>query len=135
MTNMGFLKVFLPMLLMVIVILIIYNVLKIYVLDNIKANKWVILVATVLVFLIPNLLWGKQIQNTIWQYVHTGIFLMFFLWFLDLAGLNNRRAKMNKAQEGKDGTIRAKAKPNRVNNADIEVISDSKKSKKKVKKK
>lgn len=134
MTNMGFLKVFLPMLLMIIVILIVYNVLKIYVLDNVKANKWVILVITVLVFIIPNLLWGKQIQNTVWQYVHTSIFLIFFLWFLDLVGLNNRRAN-NKLQENKNGTIRAKAKPNRVNNADIEVISDSKKVKKKIKKK
>ena len=134
MTNMGFLKVFLPVLLIVVVILFVYNVLKIYVLDKIKVNKWVMLVITILVFFIPNLLWGKQIQNTYWQYIHTGVFLIFFLWFLDLAGLNNRRA-YNKSQEGKNGTIRAKAKPNRVNNADIEVISDSKKAKKKMKKK
>ncbi|GAB6149181.1 hypothetical protein Z966_08645 [Clostridium novyi A str. NCTC 538] len=134
MTNMGFLKVFLPMLLIVVVILFVYNVLKIYVLDKIKVNKWVMLVITILVFFIPNLLWGKQIQNTYWQYIHTGVFLIFFLWFLDLAGLNNRRA-YNKSKEGKNGTIRAKAKPSRVNNADIEVISDSKKAKKKMKKK
>ncbi|WP_242845244.1 hypothetical protein [Clostridium novyi] len=89
---MGFLKVFLPMLLIVVVILFVYNVLKIYVLDKIKVNKWVMLVITILVFFIPNLLWGKQIQNTYWQYIHTGVFLIFFLWFLDLAGLNNRRA-------------------------------------------
>ncbi|KEH97417.1 hypothetical protein [Clostridium botulinum] len=134
MKEMEFLKVLLPMFLVVIVILIVYNVLKIYLLDNIKINKWVVLIITAVVFVVPNLLWGKKIQGSMWQYVHTGVFLILFLWFLDVAGLNSR-SKINKREELNKGTIRAKAKPSRVNKTNIEVIPETKKVKKKIKKK
>nr|WP_231158650.1 hypothetical protein [Clostridium botulinum] len=131
---MEFIKMLLPMFLEVIVILIAYNVLKIYLLDNIKINKWVILIISAVVLVIPNILWIEKIQGSMWRYVHTGIFLVLFLWFLDVSGLNGR-SKINKREEIKKGTIRAKAKPGRINKTNIEVISESKKVKKKVKKK
>ncbi|WP_243894311.1 hypothetical protein [Clostridium haemolyticum] len=87
MKKMEFIKMLLPMFLEVIVILIAYNVLKIYLLDNIKINKWVILIISAVVLVIPNILWIEKIQGSMWRYVHTGIFLVLFLWFLDVSGL------------------------------------------------
>lgn len=126
---MAFLKVFLPMLLMVVVILLIYNVLKIYVLENIQVNKWVILVIAAVIFAAPNLIWPGKIKGII-QYIQTGIFLIFFLWFMDLVGMSGRRSA--KKEDTKNTVIKTKAKPNRVkNNNDMEVIPKGKKKKKK----
>lgn len=125
---MAFVKVFLPMLLMVVVILLIYNVLKVYVLENIKVNKWVILIISAVIFAGPNLIWPGKIKGVV-QYIQTGVFLIFFLWFMDLVGMSGRRAV--KKEDTKNATIRTKAKPNRVkNNNNMEVISKGKKKKK-----
>lgn len=125
---MAFLKVFIPMLLMVIVVLFLYNVLKVYVLENIQVNKWIILTLAAIVFALPNILWPKQVQGTIWQYLQTGVFLILFLWFMDLAGLSKRNAANKNGNN--NPVIKTKAKPNRVNNNDMEVIKKGKKKKK-----
>ncbi|MCY6371930.1 hypothetical protein [Clostridium ganghwense] len=123
----AFFKAFLPMLLMVIIILIVYNVLKIYVLEKIKINKWIVLTIALVVLLVPSFVW-PQIAKSFWYYIQTAVFLILFLWFMDLAGLSRKSTPNN----GKDSMIRSKAKPSRLNkNNDMEIINKGKKKKKK----
>lgn len=125
---MDFLKVFAPMLLMVIVILLLYNVLKVYVLENIKVNKWIVLVIAALIFALPNIILKGGVTG-IWRYIQTGLFLIFFLWFMDLTGLNGMGARKKK-EDTRNQVIKSKAKPNRIKDGDIEVIDNKKKKKK-----
>lgn len=126
----AFFKFFLPILLVVVLAIVIFNVLKIYVLDNIKINKWIPLVISLLVMIVPNIVW-PQIRTSFLYYVQMVIFLLLFLWFMDLAGLNG--AGSSPKNENKNSqVIRSKAKPNRVaKNKDMEVINTNKKKKKK----
>ncbi|KOA21296.1 hypothetical protein CLHOM_04260 [Clostridium homopropionicum DSM 5847] len=127
---MEFLKAFIPMLIMVIIILLVYNALKIFVFDNIKVNKWVILVIAAVIFAVPNIIWSGKIVG-VWQYLHMGVFLIFFLWFMDLIGLYGKGAKKKPKVETRNGVIKAKAKPNRIKDGSMEVISAKSKTRKK----
>lgn len=118
----SFLKAFLPMLIMIIVILAVYNVLKVYLLESIKINKWIVLAAGLAVTLVPAIMW-PEIQKTFWYYIQTAISLILFLWFMDLAGWSKRAVSNNE----KNTVIRSKAKPNRVNKSkDMEVLEKKK---------
>lgn len=107
------LETVLEMIAFAIVILVIYNFLKVYVLSKIKANKWIVLISALAVFFIPivvriNLPWNM------WTYIPSGIFVILLLWFMDLAGLVGRRyEKRNKKNEI---IMKPKAKPNRIRN-------------------
>lgn len=126
---MAFFKAFIQMLVMIVVILSLYNLLKIYVLENIKVNKWVVLTLAAIVFLLPNIIWVKQMQARPWlMYIQSGVFLILFLWFMDLAGLSNRQVS-NRGNKN-NTIIKAKPKPNRVNKNNMEVIKTGKKKKK-----
>ncbi|WMJ82387.1 hypothetical protein RBU49_09105 [Clostridium sp. MB40-C1] len=127
----AFFKAFLPMLALVIITIFIYNVLKIYVLENIKVNKWIPLAAALVVLFVPQLI-GYNLRNTYLYYVQTCIFLIFFLWFMDIIGFT-KSSSSNRNKNDKNSTIiRSKAKPERLNkNKDIEVINNKKKKKKK----
>ncbi|MCY6960607.1 hypothetical protein [Clostridium brassicae] len=127
----AFFKAFLPMLALVIITIFIYNVLKVYVLENIKVNKWIPLIAALVVLFIPQLAW-PGLRNSYLYYVQTCIFLIFFLWFMDIVGFT-KNSSSNRNNNNKNSTIiRSKAKPERVNkNKDIEVINNNKKKKKK----
>jgi hypothetical protein len=90
-----------------LVILLIFNVFKIYVLSKININKWIVLLAAVVVFFIPAFL-GYNLQGPV-AFLQSGVFMFLFLWFMELSGFNKRREKKNKI------VIKPKAKPNRVN--------------------
>jgi hypothetical protein len=128
---MNWVYLILRMLLLVVVVLIAYNFLKIYLLDKIKINKWVVLAMAIIVFLLPNFfLSDAGMLNSWWQYVYSGIFVILFMWFMDLAGLNKRmQLKATVSNNGKNSTIRTKAKPTRLKNSNMEVI-ETKKGKK-----
>lgn len=127
---MDFLKTFIPMLLAVIVVLVGYNLAKLYVLDNIRANKWVVLGIAIAAFIVPNIIWPDKGAGIL-QYIQTVVFLFFFLWFLDLIGLSGRGKRVPKNEIQKNNVIRAKAKPNRVKSNEIEVIKSNTSKKKK----
>ena len=128
---MDFLKIFIPMLLMVIVVLLLYNTLRVYVLYKVNINKWIILALAAVAFLVPNILWPKQVQEAPWQYLQTGVFLTLFLWFADVSGLSRKSLEAKNKKNNKNNTvIRSKAKPSRVNSNDMEVIKTDKKKKK-----
>lgn len=113
----------LSMLAFAIVVLIIYNVLKIYVLKNIKINKWLVLGIALVCFVIPMFVWPTM-PIFVSRYVVPGIFVILFLWFMDLSGFMKKRnvsktnttSNISKKDKKNDIVIRPKAKPNRVKN-------------------
>lgn len=97
------------------VLLFVYNILRKYVLNRFKPNKWIILAVGIAVFFIPSFAAGYykyNMEGTIWQLVQSGVFIILFLWFMDLSGLGAYR-DVNKKD---DYVIKPKAKPNRVKN-------------------
>ncbi|SHH64063.1 hypothetical protein [Clostridium grantii] len=121
----------LKMLALVVVVLIAYNFLKIYLLDKIKINKWIVLIMAIIVFILPNFfVKNVSILGSWWQYVYSGTFVILFMWFMDLAGLNKRmQSKVVSNKDGKNVVIKSKAKPTRLKNSNMEVI-ETKKGKK-----
>lgn len=121
----------LKMLVLVIVVLIVYNFLKIYLLDKLKVNKWIVLALAVAVFIIPGLLGENANMLGGWgQYLHSAVFVVLIMWFMDLVGLNKRRQSNNKySKNDKNNVIKSKAKPSRVKNTSMEVIEKNKKKK------
>jgi hypothetical protein len=126
---MAWVKLFVQMLLFAAVVLVVYNLLKVYVLSKVKINKWIVFAIAVIVLILPNLLAGPlglNIQNNLlWVYGPSSIFIILFLWFVDLSGWNNRRGRSStsaptvgfgKKDKKKDVVIRPKAKPNRAKN-------------------
>ena len=117
------------------IVLVVYNVLKSRVLHKVTVNKWIILVAAMVLFIVPVLIWPNM-PKAISNYVIPAVFVILFLWFLDLSGFMKKRnlskpsskttskttAKPNivradvKKDKKKDVVIRPKAKPNRVKN-------------------
>ena len=105
-----------------IVVLVVYNVLKAYVLYKIKVNKWVILGLAMVVFVVPMLVWPNM-PKYVANYIIPGAFVFLFLWFMDLSGFIKKRnvATTNysvgsKKDKKKDVVIRPKVKPNRIKN-------------------
>ncbi|MBU3110845.1 hypothetical protein [Clostridium lacusfryxellense] len=106
-----------------IIVLVIYNVLKIYVLNKIKIGKWIVLGAALLLFIIPMMLWPTM-PLFVSRYVIPGITVVLFLWFMDLSGFLKKRnvsntntsSSISRKDKKDDIVIRPKAKPNRVKN-------------------
>jgi len=107
-----------------IVVLVVYNVLKTYVLHKIKINKWIVLVSSLVIFMVPMVMW-KDMPIYLANYILPGIFVILFLWFMDLSGFMkkgyNSKSKgsyttTSKKDKKDDIVIRPKAKPNRVKN-------------------
>jgi len=108
-----------------VIVLVLYTVLKAYVLFKVKVNKWIVLAAAVVLFIAPIIIWPNM-PTYVSNYIVPGIFVVLFLWFMDLSGfMRNRnisKSKTNvtttsaKKDKKKDVVIRPKAKPNRVKN-------------------
>ncbi|MBU3091859.1 hypothetical protein K2F40_07635 [Clostridium sp. CM028] len=111
-----------------IIVLVIYNVLKAYVLDKLNINKWIVLLLAIAIYVVPVLIWPNIINHATY-YVMTGISAIMILWFTDLSGfLKNSNifkknstsigsANINAKKDKKDDVvIRSKAKPNRNKN-------------------
>jgi hypothetical protein len=125
---MAWLKLFGQMLLFSVIVLVVYTALKRYVLAKIKINKWIVFAVAVVVLILPNILVSAlklNIQNSIfWVYGPSSVFIILFLWFVDLSGWNRRgksstttsAATFGKKNNKKDVVMRPKAKPNRVKN-------------------
>lgn len=94
-------------LLFAIVVLAIFNLLKIFVLSKINISKWIVLGIAIVVFLLPIVL---RMQSTIASTLSSGLFVILLLWFMEI-----HQGTAKKKQETKV-TIRPKAKPNRVKN-------------------
>ena len=114
-----------------VVVLVAYNLMKAYVFQKVKINKWLVLAVAIVVFIVSMLIWPNM-PRYIANYVIPAVFVILFLWFMDLSGfLKNRSfsktgsktsSKTNvvrtsvKKDKKNDVVIRPKAKPNRVKN-------------------
>lgn len=105
------LKFILQVLVFSIIVIVGYTALRMFVLDKIKINKWIVLAMSMLVLLFPVLI-KVNINGTIWQYVQSSIVIILTLWFIDLMGFNAAKPRSSK----NDVVIRPKPKPNRVKN-------------------
>jgi hypothetical protein len=97
-------------------VLIIYQFIKPLILDKIKVNKWIILSIAIIEFIVPPLIWSTM-PNVLVKYIIPGIFVILFLWFMDLSGFikkgKPRNTNYNKKKENTI-IIKPKAKPNRI---------------------
>lgn len=107
-----------------IAIYMLYTVLNKYFLSKLSINKWIVLGLAVL-FLVVGMVVPAMTNNLLLQYLPTTIFVFFFLWFADLAGLGGKRPVDTKKQ-----VMKPKAKPNRAKYADKEFFESTKKKKK-----
>lgn len=84
-----------------------YNLLKIFVLDKIKLNKWVIFAIGIILVALSSFL-----QTKVHQYValfFVALSVIPFLWFFNIL-------RENKSEKKRTIKIKPKAKPNRVKN-------------------
>ncbi|WP_315120679.1 hypothetical protein [uncultured Clostridium sp.] len=102
---------FLKLLAFTLVVIISYNLLKIFVLSKYKPNKWIIFAVAIAVLTSTNM--AKISYNTLPGLAASAIFAMAVLWFVDL--FNDDRLDMKKEKKS-DVKIKPKAKPNRVKN-------------------
>lgn len=102
---MGILLFILQIILLAVVIFGGFSVLSRYVFNKVKVNKWIILAAAIIIFLIPMFIPMNQWIMLIISAVAT----ILFLWFLDI--IRNGYPKLKKE---KKVVIKPKAKPNRV---------------------
>ncbi|MBV7275521.1 hypothetical protein [Clostridium thailandense] len=113
------LKVVLQILFFVFIFLVVYNQLKIHVLSKFHPNKWIILGLSVASFFIPTAITvylNYNINGTVWQYVQSAVFIVLFLWFIDLKnGAINNTYSGRSSKKKNDVVIKPKAKPNRAN--------------------
>lgn len=101
-----------------VIFLVVYGQLKVRVLSKLHPNKWIILGVAVLSFFLPAMIatyFNYNLNGTVWQYVQSAVFIVFFLWFMDLRtgamyNTNNRRNANGKNKV----VIKPKAKPNRI---------------------
>jgi len=118
-----------------------YSILKKYVFSRLKVNKWMIIGIVIAVFAVPFILSLANVikMNSIFSKIQSGIVVILFLWLMDTMGWGAKsqpakgNLKTNKTKYTTTPVIKAKAKPNRLKNTDMEVIDikDIKKKKKK----
>ncbi|APM38367.1 hypothetical protein [Clostridium kluyveri] len=113
----SWLNIALQVLVMTVLVIIFYKLLKSHILHKFYPNKWLILILAIGAFFLPPVIsayFKYNLNGTIWQYISSAVFLILFLWFVDLknGGIYKNGGKSSK---GKDIKIRPKAKPNRAN--------------------
>lgn len=89
-----------------------FSLLSRYVFNRVRVNKWVILTAAIVSFVIPLIVPMFVPMNFYVQMVFSGIFVILILWFLDV----NRNGYPRYKKE-KKVVIKSKAKPNRAKQA------------------
>lgn len=99
---------FVSMILLIVISLISYNLLKIFVLSNIKINKWILLIGF-LVFSGSTLFIKFPM---IVMYLIQWLYFILILWFVDIFVDERREKRKNKNKKVIEN--RPKPKPNRV---------------------
>ena len=114
----SWLTVVFQILFFVIIFLVVYNQLKIHVLSKLHPNKWIILVIALISFFVPTMTatyFKYTLNGTVWQYVQSAVFIIFFLWFIDLrSGAIYNSSNKGTINKKNNIVIKPKAKPNRV---------------------
>lgn len=95
------------------VVIIAYNLLKVFVLSKYKPNKWVIFAIAIAILTTPSML-KPGFNTTTGGMIVSGVFVVLILWFMDLFNDDRLTGKDKK----NDVKIKPKAKPNRTKNKD-----------------
>jgi hypothetical protein len=110
---MQYVKMILEIVALSIIVLFVYNALKIYVLGKLKINKWFILAAAIIILVAQSIV-NTKYKNDIVSYIFTALFVILFLWFMDTMGWGAAKPKANNSV-----VIKPKAKPNRIKDKKI----------------
>jgi hypothetical protein len=108
---------FLSILVFALGVLILYQFIKPFIFDKLRVNKWIILIIALIEFLVPSLIWPTMPKVFV-NYIIPGIFVLLFLWFMDLSGFIKKAKPISttydKRSKKNNIIIKPKAKPNRV---------------------
>jgi hypothetical protein len=113
----AWLNIVLQIIFFAIIFLVVYTQLKVRVLVKFHPNKWSILATAVMIFFVPTFIaayYKYNLNTTPWQYLQSALFIIFFLWFMDLQNGAMYRIPVRKNIKN-DVVIKPKAKPNRAN--------------------
>ena len=109
------LQVLLQVVFIAIIFLFVYNQLKIHILYKFHPNRWIILLLSLVAFFLPIIIatyFRYNLNGSVWQYISSAVFLVLFLWFVDLR--SGAIYDVKGSRKEKNIEIRPKAKPNRV---------------------
>lgn len=109
-----------------VIMFVVYKQLKERLLYKYNPNKWVVLIAAGVVFFLPMLITQMlkyDLNGSFWQYLDSAIFIVLFLWFVDISNGNikrmlDKRAEETAAAEKKKLKAAAPANKNKNKNRD-----------------
>jgi hypothetical protein len=85
-----------------VIMFVVYKQLKERLLYKYSPNKWVVLLAAGVVFFLPMLItqmFKFDLNGSFWQYLDSAIFIVLFLWFVDISNGNIKRMLDKRAEE------------------------------------
>lgn len=85
-----------------VIMFVVYKQLKERLLYKYNPNKWVVLIAAGVVFFLPMLItqmFKYDLNGSFWQYLDSAIFIVLFLWFVDISNGNIKRMLDKRAEE------------------------------------
>lgn len=85
-----------------VIMFVVYKQLKERLLFKFNPNKWVVLIAAGVVFFLPMLVtqfFKYDLNGSIWQYLDSAVFIVLFLWFVDISNGNIKRMLDKRAEE------------------------------------
>ncbi|AZV55677.1 hypothetical protein [Clostridium sp. AWRP] len=109
------LQVLLQVAFIAIIFLFVYNQLKIRILYKFHPNRWIILLLSIAAFFLPTIIaayFRYNLNGSVWQYISSAVFLVLFLWFVDLR--SGAIYNVKGSQKENNIKIKPKAKPNRA---------------------
>jgi hypothetical protein len=107
-----------------VIMFVVYKQLKERLLYKYNPNKWVVLIAAGLVFFLPMLvtqLIKYDLNGSFWQYLDSAVFIVLFLWFVDISNGNIKRMLDKRAEEtaaAEKKKLKAAAPSNKNKNRD-----------------
>lgn len=107
-------KEILIVLLFGIAIIVVYFLLKKFVLEKINVNKWLVLFIAFVLFLIPLFIEkvsNKNMNGSLLWYLLSGLSIVMFLWYIDLLEIGRSGVKNNNRNKI---VMKSKPKPNRA---------------------
>ncbi len=85
-----------------VIMFVVYKQLKERLLYKYNPNKWVVLIAAGVVFFLPMLItqmFKYDLNGSFWQYLDSAVFIVLFLWFVDISNGNIKRMLDKRAEE------------------------------------
>lgn len=107
------------LLLFSILIIMAYNILKIFVLEKVKISRWIVLAIAIVGLVFPEIP-AVGFTGSIALFVKSAVFVIFFMWFFDMTRGELGDYKQKKEAAKNKIVIKPKAKPNRAKHSNDE---------------